>query len=155
MQRRNGNDKISLDIPHKTIKQLYKSYVRPHLDYSDVIYHTPHSECELSHTPFLNRNMEKLEQIQYSAALAITGAWKGTSREKLYDELGWESLNLRFWSRRLILFYKILNNMTPDYTRYPIPQPKMVPRAFRKEEIVGQIRARTSKLKSSFYPHFP
>ena len=44
--------------------------------------------------------MEKLEQIQYSAALAITGAWRGTSREKLYDELGWESLNLRRWSKR-------------------------------------------------------
>ena len=97
--------------------------------------------------------MEKLEQIQYSAALAITGAWKETSLEKLYDELGWESFNLRRWSRRLILFYKSLNKITPDYTRYPIPQLKMVPYSFRKEDVVGQIRARTSKLKSSFYPH--
>ena len=29
----------------------------------------------------------------------------------------------------------------------------MVPYSFRKEDIVGQIRARTSKLKCSFYPH--
>ena len=64
--------------------------------------------------------MEKLESVQYSAALAVTGAWRGTSRDKLYDELGWESLNFRRWSRRLILFYKIVNNLTPDYTRYPI-----------------------------------
>ena len=97
--------------------------------------------------------MEKLEQIHYSAALAITGAWRGTSREKLYDELGWESLNLRRWSRRLILFYKILNTITPDYTRYPILQLKVVPYLLRKEDVVGQIRTRTSKLKSSFYPH--
>ena len=94
--------------------------------------------------------MEKLEQSQYSAALAITGAWKGTSCEKLYDELGWESLNLLRWSRRLILFYKILNNITPNYRRYPILQLKMDPYSFRKEDVVGQIKARTSKLKSSF-----
>ena len=144
---------LSTYLPCKILEQLYKSYVRPHLDYGDVLYHAPHSECELSHTPFLTRNMEKLEQSQYSAAIAITGAWKGTSREKYYDELGWESLNLRRWSRHLILFYKILNNITPDYTRHPIPQLKMVPYSLRKEDVVGQIRARTSKLKSSFYPH--
>ena len=32
--------------------------------------------------------MEKPESVQYSAALAITGAWKVTSQEKLYNELG-------------------------------------------------------------------
>ena len=32
-------------------------------------------------------------------------AWKGTSRENLYNELVWESLNLRLWRRRLT-FYK-------------------------------------------------
>ena len=64
---------LSTYLPRKTLEQLYKSYVRPHLDCGDVIYHVPHNECELSHTPFLTRNMEKLEQIQYSAALAITG----------------------------------------------------------------------------------
>ena len=53
----------------------------------------------------------------------------------------------------MILLYKILNNITPDYTRCPIPQLKLVPYSFRKEGIVGQIRARTSKLKCSFYPH--
>ena len=108
----------------KTLEQLYKSYVGPHLDCGDVTYHVPHSECELSHTPFLTINMENLEQVQYSAALAITGAWKGTYREKLYGKRGWESINLRRWSRRLILFYKTHSNFAPDYTRYPIPQLK-------------------------------
>ena len=30
--------------------------------------------------------------LQYNAAVAITGAIRGTSREKLYQELGLESL---------------------------------------------------------------
>ena len=36
-----------------------------------------------------------IESIQYNAALAITGAIRGTSREKLYQELGFKSLQQR------------------------------------------------------------
>ena len=36
--------------------------------------------------------IQKLESIQYNAALAITGAIRGSSREKPYQELGLESL---------------------------------------------------------------
>ena len=35
-----------------------------------------------------------MESVQYNAALAITGASKGTSQEKLYKELGLESIKL-------------------------------------------------------------
>ena len=35
----------------------------------------------------------KIEAVQYNAALAITNAIKGTSRTKLYKELGIESLS--------------------------------------------------------------
>ena len=34
----------------------------------------------------------KLDFVQYDAALAITGAIRGSSREKFYEELGLESL---------------------------------------------------------------
>ena len=54
--------------------------------------------------------MEKLEAVQYSVVLAVTEVRRGTSREKIYDELGWESLDLRQWSRGLVLFYKIANH---------------------------------------------
>ena len=64
---------------------------------------------------------KKLESFQYSAALAVTGTWRGTSREKLYIELGWESLNSRRRSKRLTLFFKYLNNLSPGYTAGPIP----------------------------------
>ena len=35
---------------------------------------------------------QKMESIQYNTTLAITGAVRGPSREKLYQELGLESL---------------------------------------------------------------
>ena len=52
----------------------YKLFIRPHLDHADVVYD------QASNYAFCN----KLETVQYNAALAITGAIKGTSREKLY-----------------------------------------------------------------------
>ena len=140
-------------LPRQTLDELYKLYVRPHLDYGDVIYHTPQITCEFTNIVSLTNQMEKLESVQYSAALAVTGAWKGTSREKLYDELGWETLNLRRWSRRLVLFYKIVNNMTPDYMRHPIPRLQESMYNLRRRVTIAQICARTESYKSSFYPN--
>ena len=81
--------------------------------------------------------MEKLESVQYSTALAVTGTWRGTSRERLYNELGWESLSSRRWSRHLILFYKFINNLTPDYTRDPVPPLHENSYSFRNQPAVG------------------
>ena len=44
--------------------------------------------------------MDLIERVQYKAALIVSGCWQGTSRVKLYDELGWESLSDRRWARR-------------------------------------------------------
>ena len=59
--------------------------------------------------------MQKLESLQYNAVLAITGAWRGTSTDKIYEELGWENLTNRRWYRRLCLFFLIANNQAPPY----------------------------------------
>ena len=113
--------------------------MRPHLEYGDVIYHIPAKACELSGNVILSSLMEKLESVQFSAALAITGAWRETLRTKIYAELGWESLSSRRWSRRLTLFYKMMNN---QQSHYPL----------RNHDVIGRIRARAEKFKSSFYP---
>ena len=51
---------------------------------------------------------QKMQTIQYNAALAITGAIRGSSREKLYQELGLETVQQQRWYRKLWRFYKIL-----------------------------------------------
>ena len=48
---------------------------------------------------------KKIESLQYNAALDVTGAIRGTSREKIYQELGLESLQQRRWYRKLGLFF--------------------------------------------------
>ena len=69
-------------LPRKSLLTIYKSFIRPHFDYGDIIYDQSYN------TSFHQR----LESLQYNAALAITGAIRGTSKEKLYNELGLESI---------------------------------------------------------------
>ena len=66
---------------------------KTHLDYGDVIFHNERTDL-----------MNLIEQVQYKAALIVSGCWQGTNREKLYDELGWESLSERRWCRRMTMF---------------------------------------------------
>ena len=95
---------ISKFVDRKTLVLTYTMHVRPHLEYGDIIYH----DC----AKYL---MDMLESIQYQAGLIATGCWKNTSREKLYKELGWESLSERRNFRRLLTYHKILSNKAPDY----------------------------------------
>ena len=104
---------LSRYLPTNTLDSIYKSFVRPHLDYCDIIYHEPSKVNAFGQS--LTSIMEEVERIQYRAGLVVTGAWKGSSRTKLYEELGWESLTDRRQMRRILHFYKIINNCTPQY----------------------------------------
>ena len=59
--------------------------------------------------------MEKVERIQYQAALAVTGAWQGSNRSNLYDELGWESLSNLRWCNEYYMIHNVVSNQTPLY----------------------------------------
>ena len=87
-----------------TLLTIYKSFVRPHLNYGDISYDKPN-----------NGNFQnKLEKGQYRACLAITSAIQGTSRTKLNDELALHSLITRCWCNKLTFFYKIVNGLLPE-----------------------------------------
>ena len=77
--------KLNLLLPRSSLLTVYKCFIRPHLDYGDVIYDQPN----------LSSLTNKIESVQYNAALAITGTIRGTSKEKLYQELGFKSLKDR------------------------------------------------------------
>ena len=52
-------------------------------------------------TKLINLFREKLESLQYNACVAITGAIRGTSSEEIFQELGFGSLKLRRWFRKV------------------------------------------------------
>ena len=96
--------------------------------------------------------MVSLERIQYQAALGVTGAWKGTNRDKIYKQLGWESLHDRRGFRRLTHFYKIMNNLTPAYLMEPVPDPQTHLFGPRSTNVLPPIPCRTDRFMNSFYP---
>ena len=55
-------------LSRSTLNRLPQLYVKPHLDYDDVIYHIPQRDACSG-----NYLMEKLESVQNSAALAVSG----------------------------------------------------------------------------------
>ena len=139
-------------LPLKTLEQIYKLYARPHLDYCDIIYHSPLLNHEFSSSLSLSYKMNILEKTQYQAALAITGAWKGTNLDKIYEQLGWESLNERRIFRRLTMFFKIMHNLTPDYLKEPLPFQQGRYR-LRADCIINVIACRNDKYRNSFFPN--
>ena len=91
-------------LPRFSLLTIYKTFVRPHLDYGDIVY-------DQTYNALFHR---KPESIQYSVCLAITGAIRSTSHKKLNQELGLETLQSRQWFKKLCLFYKIVNNQSPS-----------------------------------------
>ena len=89
--------------PRSALLTIYKSFIRPHLDYGDIIYDKSFNESFHA----------KLESLQYNVTLAITGAIKGSSTEKIYEELGLESLKSRRWYRKMSFLYKVLKSESP------------------------------------------
>ena len=89
--------RLSANLPRNALRTIYKSFIRPHLDYGDILYDKPSNDSF----------QYKMEKVQYRACLAITGGIRGTSRERLYDELGLHSLVKRSCCNKLVFFIKL------------------------------------------------
>ena len=103
--------KLQNALPGLTLAGLCKAFVRSHLDYVDILY-------DLA---FNKSFHERLESIQQNTCYAITAATMGTSRDKLYQELGLEPLRFQFWYRKLCLFTKLLKTSILHTSSIVIP----------------------------------
>ena len=72
--------KLRLVLSRSPLFIIYKLFVRHHLDYRDIIYEKPYNATF----------HQKMGTVQYNPALAITSPIRGSSKEKLYQELGLE-----------------------------------------------------------------
>ena len=103
--------KLHNTLPRLPLLTIYKSFIRPHLDYGDII-------CDQAYNVSFHPT---LEFIQYNSALTITGAIRVTSSEKLYNGLGLETLEKRRWYRKLCCFNKVCQSHSPKYFFNIIP----------------------------------
>ena len=124
----------------KPLLSIYKTLLRPHLDYCDAIYDKPRNE----------KFMDTLESIQYYATLAITGAIKGTSTEKSYNELNLEYVRDRQWMRRLCLFHIIFHLKSLNYL-YDLIPPVTCFYATRNNTNIPSFNCRKQFFMNSFF----
>ena len=128
-------------LPRDSLVTIYKSFIRPHLDYGDVIYDQPNNDSF----------SDKIEQLQYEACLAITGTIQGTSRECLYNEFGLESLSSRRWCREICAIYNILSTQCPKYLFDITPSSERFYDTRKRQ--IPFFNCRTDCFKYSFFPN--
>ena len=115
---------LKYKLPSSVLLVLYKSYIRPLLEYASPVWGGMKVNIDL-----------ELEKLQNKALLAITGCIKSTSILKMQTFLDLESLKARRDYQRLCIFYKIVTEKTPSYlmTRLQKCQPtRPNPRNFRR-----------------------
>ena len=134
---------LRFKIDRSTLVCLYKSLIRPIMEYGDLIW----DNCSAG-------NSELLESVQYESAKVVTGAIAGTSSRRLRDELAWEELSVRRKIHKLCHFYKIVNKHTAPYLADLLPklvnERSYIP--LRTSQNITEYRCRTEKFKKSFFP---
>ena len=109
-KRLNALKGIKYQVGRDTLRALYKSLVRPLMDYADAVW----NGCS-------DIESDLLDSVQYEAGKIVTGAMKGTGRQRLMCELGWEELKTRRAIHKLTLYFNIVNSLTPQYLRDFLP----------------------------------
>ena len=135
--------RIQYNIPRQCLETLYKSFIRPILEYGDIIF---------DGSPKIY--LDELEHIQRECAIICTGAYRHTSHERLLQELGWEPLSARRTNHRLTVMYKIRNGLTPDYLIQLCPDQiqNLITYNLRNRENLAQLVGRTNTYLNSFFP---
>ena len=93
-----------LSLLRQYLSTIYKSFIRLHLEYTNIVYDRAFNES-------FHKN---LESIQYNAVRVTTGTIRATSSKELFQELELESLRSRRWLRKLCLFYKLIMKSFPS-----------------------------------------
>ena len=127
------------------MSSIYKAFVKPHLDYTHIIYEKTDNESF----------RDWVEKLQYNGPLAITGAIRGTSQERIYNKLGLESLADRRWYRKTTFFYKIVKNLAPKHLQsYLLLQAlNQYPTRVAKKNLLTTLPSRTISFSNTFFPY--
>ena len=119
---------------------IYKSFIRRHLHYGDIIYDQI----------FNNYIHQRLNSLQFKVALATTGAICGTLKEKLYSEPYLESLQNRRCYRRLSLLYKVIAIQSLSYVFNMFPR-KNTSRPTRGSDNIPLLGTKYNFFKNSYF----
>ena len=102
---------LTLTLVRRSLETLYLSFIRPLLEYVDLIFDN-----------LTNFENNELDKIQNEAARIVTGTTKLTSIENLYTDTGWQTLSNKRNIHKLILMYKLLYSQAPTYLYSLLPE---------------------------------
>ena len=77
----------------------------------------------------------------------------GTSRHRLPDELGWESLYHRRWYRRLCHFFTLKATQYPEYLYSQIPSQRHINYNLRNSSAYQERGSRTDRFLNTYFPN--
>ena len=102
----------------------------------------------------LFRFKEQFESIHTEAARIITDATKLCSLEKLFNDLGWETLQSRRNKHKLVLLYKALHGLAPNYLSELVPSLVQDTTNYnlRNSDNIQNCRAHSNPFHNSFFP---
>ena len=134
-QRLNMLRGLKFRLKRLSLEKIYTSCIRPLLEYSDSIWD--------------NLNQEEINLVEYvhnEAARIVSGATKLCNIERLLSDLSWEPLHKRHRKHRRILFYKMINHLTPDILSDLVPPyvRESNPYSLRNSNHIQTIHARTN-----------
>ena len=130
-------------IPRLTRITIYKSMIRPILEYGGVIFDNMTINLAL-----------KLESVQRSAAIACTGAITRTSTDLLLNEIGWDSLESRRKLQRLCIYNNMCRGEAPNYLLELLPNRRDTRAGYRLRNPLNRssIKCRLNNYYNSFVP---
>ena len=97
----------------------------------------------------INPSIPVCQTVQYNTVLAITGNFRETSKKRLYQELGFESLKSRRWLSQMSYLHKIISTKLPPCWKEIIPSLK---RLHRYPGCFQTLRCRTILFQNPFLP---
>ena len=133
--------KLRFKFNRKSLEIIYTAFIRPILEYGDVVWDN-----------YAQYEKEELEKIQHEAARIATGTTRLISITSLYNKIKWDSLQKRRNDHELSLFFKMKNNLTPNYLSSLVPKAvgQTTRYSLRNSNDLQSIHARTALYINSF-----
>ena len=136
-------NQLSKLLDRKTLHIMYTSFIRPCLEYGNIVW------CNCT-----TNESESLEAIQRRAARIITGGIIRTNKACLYEECALESLEDRRDRSVLLFFHKIINGKVPVYLNELKPSGTMDRQQYnlRQQNNYTIPKCRLTRYQNSFLP---
>ena len=137
---------LKYKLSKKAPEIMSKSCILLLFDYADIIW----DNCTVVQSTLL-------ENLHLEALRIISGSFRGTNHQKLYNKSGFCTLKERRKRHKLIQFHKLINNACPDYLSDLLPPLASIANPYHRrrpyERIIPSFR--TELYRNSFVYYSP